>query len=135
MGLGVPEDPNIATFAPTGTTDLTSSRSLAAQIENMGLPAVVAASPVKAVRPNGSEAWMVRLAYTSEEVPHPVAALPNARPVSWELKTTSNKEQARAWIKLGIFSALMWTGIAVAGGTAIWWAVSSATGDRSPSSE
>lgn len=135
MGLGVPKDPSIATFAKVGDDSLTGARSLASQIENMNLPNVVAASPVKAIRPDGSEGWMVRLAYTSDEVPHPIRALPSVEPVGWELKTTSNKEQARAWLRLGIVSALMWTGIAVAGGTAIWWAVSAATDDSSTTSE
>lgn len=132
-GLAVPEDPSIATFARADNQSLTAARSLASQIENMNLPGVVAASPVKAIRPDGSEGWMVRIAYTSSEVPRPIRSLPSVKEVSWDLKTSSNEAQGRAWLRLGIVSALMWTGIAVAGGTAVWWLVSAATQSESSS--
>jgi len=135
MGLGVPQDPNIATFAREGDHTLTAARSLASQIENMNLPEVVAASPLKAVKPDGSQGWMVRVVYTSDAVPVPITELANTRRVDWEEKTTSNNDAGRAFVRLGIVSALMWTGIAIAGGTAIWWAVSAATDDSSTTSE
>jgi len=127
-------DPNRATFAPTGDPTLTAARSLASQIERLNLPEVVTANPVKAEPPDGAgpEPWMVSVVYTSASVPVQVTSIPNARRVGWDEKKTSNPEQARAWIQLGIVSGLVWAGVATVGAAALWWTFSPR--DEDPSS-
>jgi len=131
----MPRDPNITTFARTDDQGFEAAQALALQIENMNLPNVVAASQLKAVKPDGTQAWMVRVVYTTDSVPRPITNLPNVRRVDWREKKSPNNAGGEEFVRLAIVSALMWTGIAVAGGTAIWWVVSSATDDSSTDSQ